>query len=246
MTKPKCVVCGKEITGRYWLDEWGNCSCFEHGYRSCFACHRTIGRYSTLSPKTGQIGFKVDDERNVCALCQETCVNTRKELDSSVEFVIKLLGRAGFKIVKEGIKSITVVTQEEMKKMSPTAEGLCRLWINSNDPKQSTAEIFVLNGMPKIKLESVLAHEMLHFWLGYNGVDGGEQEEGFCNIGGALVLSYYVSRSGSSLAEHLKKDANTNTDYYYGVKFIEQKMKLQKLGWKKYINDILTTKKIKP
>ena len=161
---PKCVICGKEINGRYWIDGWGNCACFEHKHKLCSACFRIIGRYSTLSPKTGQIGFKIDEERSLCGLCQETCVNSQKALDESTDFVIKLLGKAGFKIVKEGIKSINVITQEEMTKMSPTAEGLCRTWINKKEPKKSTAEIFILNGMPKIKLESVLAHEMLHFW----------------------------------------------------------------------------------
>ena len=246
MTNPKCAICGKEIDGRYWMDEWGNCACFEHEVKSCFACHRIIGKYSTFSAKTRQIGFKVDEKRQVCGLCQETCVNSRSALDQSTEFVLKLLGRAGFKIMRDGIKSITVITKEEMQKMAPGAEGLCVSSVHPLNPKLTTSEIFVLNGMPKIKLESVLAHEMLHFWVFYNGVDGGEQTEGFCNIGEALVLNWYAARAGSHLADHLKVDANTNPDYYYGYKFLEQKKKLQSLGWENYINDILRRKKINP
>ena len=242
----KCAICGKDIEGRYWMDEWGDCACFHHHVKTCFACHRIIGKHSTFSSKSGQIGFKVDEKRLVCGLCQETCVNSTATLDTATDFVIRLLGKAGFKIARDGITNITVITKEEMEQKAPGAEGLCVSRVRPDNPKLTTSEIFILNGMPKIKLESVLAHEMLHFWIFYNGVDGGDQTEGFCNIGEALVLNYYASRAGSHLADHLRADANTNPDYYYGFKFVEQKKKLQSLGWKNYINEILRTKKIKP
>lgn len=250
MSNAKCAICGEEITGLHWIDEWGNRACDKHKregkIKYCSSCHRIIGRYSTLSKKTGQIGFSLGNDRQVCGLCQETCVNSRKELDKSTDFVIKLLGRAGFKIYRDGLKSITVVTKEEMEKKSPNAQGLCVSHIWPDNPRRTTSEIFILNGMPKIQLESVLAHEMLHYWVFYNGVYGGEQAEGFCNIGSALVLNYYASRANSHLAGHLRENENTNSDYYYGYKFLEQKKKLQDLGWEKYINDILKRKKITP
>ena len=246
MSELKCAVCGEEISGRYWLDEWGNCCCIHHELQRCYSCHRIIGKYSTLSRVSGQIGFRVDAERLMCGLCQETCVNSTSDVLKSADFVIKLLGAAGFKIVREGIKGITVLTKAEMEKKSPNAEGLCHTTLYPNQPQKSTSEIFILNGLPKIRFEGVLAHELLHFWTFYNGVDGGDCTEGFCNIGEALVLNYYASHSGSSLAVHLRTGANENTDYYYGVKFLEQKKKLQKLGWENYINDILKRKKITP
>lgn len=241
----KCAICGKTIEGRFWVDGWGNRACVHHTVNMCFACHRIIGRYSTRSKKTGRIGFKVDNERVVCGLCQETCVNSTSVLKQAIDFAIDLLGKAGFKIVREGITDVNVITVEEMQQLAPGAEGLCRATLRS-DPKLTTAKIWVLNGMPKIKLESVLAHEMLHYWIFYNGIDGGEQTEGFCNIGEALVLNYYASQSKSLLADHLRDSANNNPDYYYGIKFIEQKKKLQAMGWKNYIKDILETKKITP
>lgn len=242
----KCVVCGKEIDGRYWVDQWGNCSCVEHEPKLCHSCHRLIGRYSTYSTVSGQIGFQVDATTAVCGLCQETCINSTSAVVKSTDFVMKLLGRAGFHIHRDGIKAITVVTHERMHKMAPSAAGLCVSSVNPNNPKLSTSEIFILNGLPKIEFESVLAHEVLHFWVYYNGVEDGESVEGFCNIGSSLVLNYYSSRAASHLADHLKGMANNNPDYYYGVKFIEQKKKLQALGWENYINDILRKKRITP
>lgn len=245
MAELKCVVCGKEIEGRYWMDTWGNCSCVEHEPKICHSCHRLIGRYSTYSSVSGQIGFQVDATNAVCGLCQETCINSSSAIVKSTEFVMKLLGKAGFHIHREGIKAIKVVTHEKMYDMAPGAAGLCRAMLTS-DPKKTTAEIFILNGLPKIQFESVLAHETLHFWVFYNGVEDGESVEGFCNIGSSLVLNYYSSRAASHLADHLKGLANNNPDYLYGVKFIEQKKKLQALGWENYINEILVRKKITP
>lgn len=246
MSDLKCVVCGEKLTGIYWLDGWGNCACERHKSFRCYSCWRFIGKGSTYSPITKQIGFRVDNERYICALCKDTCVNSTKELNKSVDFVIDLLGKAGFKIVREGIRDVKVITREEMTKKSPGAEGLCVSYLCPNQPSKTTSEIFILNGLPKIRFEGVLAHEMLHYWVFYNGVDGGDCTEGFCNIGESLVHNYYASRAGSALAEHLRENANNNTEYYYGQKYIEQKNKLKKLGWEKYIKDILKRKKITP
>lgn len=242
----KCAVCGNEINGRYWRDGWGNVACVHHEVKTCFACWRIIGKYSTLSSVTGQIGYKMGENRQVCGLCQETCVNSTSDIAKSRDFVIRLLGKVGFKIETNGLESIKVITKEEMQKKSPNAEGLCVSTIHPNNPKLTTSQIFILNGMPKIKFESVLAHEILHFWIFYNGIEHNDSVEGFCNIGEALVLNFYTSRQGSQLADYLKEAANSNPDYYYGVKFIEQKKKLQKMGWENYINDILKRKKITP
>ena len=245
MGQLKCVICGKEISGRYVIDGWGNCACAEHEHKLCCSCFRIIGRYSTLSKVSGQFGFKVDDERSVCGLCQETCINSTSDMVKSYDFIRDLLSKAGIQIVKEGVKEIKIITKGEMEKKSKNAQGLCCTTTYA-DPKKSTSRIYILNGLPKIQFESVLAHELLHYWLFYNGIEDGEFTEGFCNIGSALVLNYYVARKGSDLAEHLRKYENDNPDYYYGVKFLVQKKKLQRMGWKNYIQDILTRKKITP
>ena len=242
MEYPKCVICGKEIQGEFVYDQWGNCACSLHEIENCFSCHRIIGNYSTKSARSGKIGFKVENGRCVCGLCQETSVVNNKQIKNSDDFVMKLLGKVGFKIIKERI-SIRLISRQDMEAVAPGAEGLCST-SNANDARLTSSEIFILSAMPKIKFESVLAHELLHWWIFYNGVEDGVSVEGFCNIGEALVLNYYAAQKRDDLAIHLRTEANSSRNFDYGAMFVAQKAKLNRLGWKAYIDDILTNKKI--
>lgn len=242
MEYPKCVICGKEIHGELVYDQWGNCACSSHEIENCFSCHRIIGAYSTKSIRSGKIGFKIEDGRCVCGICQETSVVGKKQIEESASFVVNLLGKVGFKILKERI-TIQLITREEMDARAPGAEGLCST-SNANDSRLTSSKIYILSAMPKIKFESVLAHEMLHWWIFYNGIEDGVSVEGFCNIGEALVLNYYAAQKRDDLAVHLRTQANGSRDFDYGAMFVAQKAKLNRLGWKAYIEDILTKKKI--
>lgn len=241
----KCVICGKEITTESLVDMWGNHVCKRHHVKTCFSCYRIIGRYSTYSKLSHQVGFQIKDGRCVCGLCQETSVIKQEQIDESTQFVVKLLAAAGFKINMTNV-TIRVINKEDMTKIAPSAEGLCCAKINTDFPEESIADIFILHAMPAIKFQSVLGHELLHHWIHCNGIKDGDSIEGFCNIGEALVLNYYVSKQGNDLAEILRATANNNQDYYYGFKFLEQKAKLKNMGWKDYINEILRKKKIEP
>lgn len=243
MNKVTCVVCGNAITGVYLLDPWGNAVCKNHPHNTCCSCFRVIGKYSTYSPVTKQIGFNLADGRYVCGLCQETSVVTKDQVKKSADFVLNLLDKAGFKI-PHGKISVSLVSQTEMEKMSSGARGLCCSKFVVGHPETTTAKIYIHHGLPKMVFEGVLAHEILHFWLNYNGVEESDSEEGFCNIGKALVHNYYAAIRGSEFAAKLRQWANENPDYYYGAKFLEQKKHLQSMGWEAYIDKILRTKRL--
>lgn len=239
----KCVICGKEIDGKYWIDAWGNPACDGHKLTTCCSCFRFIGKYSTYSSKTKQIGFNLTDGRFVCGLCQETSVISKAQVSESAKFVLKLLNAAGFEI-PHGKITVALKTKEKLEEIVPNAQGVCCYRMYTDKPKTTTANIYILHGLPKISFESTLAHEILHFWLHYNGVEDSENEEGFCNIGEALVLNYYASRHNDKFADTLRNWANQNQDYYYGIKFLEQKKKLQNMGWKEYVEEILKFKRL--
>jgi len=241
--RKKCVICGNELKGTYYIDPWGNCACASHERIMCDCCFRFIGRYSTYSSVSKHYGYDLMDGRYVCGICQETSVVKREQIRESAVFVMDLLKKAGFDI-PHGKTSVKLLSQDEMRKKSPTALGLCSYRYTIGHPETTTAKIFILHGVPKVMFESVLAHELLHFWLHYNGVEDPENEEGFCNVGGALVLNYYAAKYGDKFAEYLRSRDNKNPDYYYGVKFLEQKKKLQNMGWKEYVEKILKFKKL--
>lgn len=240
----KCVICGNNIFGQYRQDIWGNCICAHHQYKVCYSCLRFIGRYSTYSSSSKQIGFQIHDGRQICGICQETCVVNQIQVEDSANFVIRLLNKAGIKIKKERL-SIQLVTKNQMERTSPGAEGLNQSFFGIN-PRSTVSKIFIPHAMPKIKFESILAHEMLHWWLHYNDVADNEMVEGFCNIGESLVLNYYASRKQSDLAKLLRYFENENDDFHYGLMFQIQKQKLQRMGWTNYIKDILDRKMITP
>lgn len=239
-----CAICGKEISGKYYIDPWDNCACASHDRIQCDCCYRFIGRYSTYSHITKQYGYDLMDGRHVCGLCQETSVVSRKQVRESGAFVLKLLKKAGFDI-PHGKNSVSLVSKEEMDKISDGARGLCCYQYTPGQPETTTAKIYIHHGLPKILFEAVLAHELLHFWLHYNGVEDPENEEGFCNIGKALVQNYYAAKRGDKYAEFIRTLTNNDPDYYYGVKFLEQKRMLQDMGWKEYVENILKFKKLK-
>ena len=243
MDNDRCAICGEKIRVKYYRDPWGNKACEFHERKQCSCCHRFIGRYSTYSQKTKQIGFNLMDGRYVCGLCQETSVVDLEQVGKSAEFVMALLDKAGFNI-PHGKVTVSLISKDEMEKISPGARGLCRRQFYTGEPERTTAKILIHHGLPKVLFESVLAHELLHFWLRYNGIMDSEDEEGFCNVGSALILNYYAARQGDKLAEYMRTLTNENPDYYYGVKFLEQKKKLQDMGWKEYVETMLKSKKL--
>lgn len=239
-----CVICGKEVQGTGYLDPWGNIVCGSHKRRiMCNCCFRFIGRYSTYSPVSKNYGYDLMDGRYICGLCQETSVINREQIKKSAAFVLKLLKRAGFDIPHDKA-TVKLLSKDEMSKKHPNALGLCCSHYVPGEPETTTSDIFILHGLPKIMFEAVLAHELLHFWINYNGVDDPENEEGFCTVGGALVYNYYAAVKGDKFAEYLRSRDNKNPDYHYGVKFLEQKRKLQDMGWKEYVENILKFKKL--
>ncbi len=243
METVKCVICGKEIHDRFFVDPWGNPACSSHERTMCCCCYRFIGRYSTYSPVSKKYGFSLTDGRFVCGICQETSVVSKPQIKTSADFVLKLLKKAGFD-VPHGKVTVSLKTQTEMEKDHPGARGVCCYTYTVGKPETTTAKIYILHGLPKMLFEAVLAHEILHFWLHYNGVEDKENEEGFCNIGKALVQNYYVAKHGSDFAAKLREWTNEDSDYYYGIKFLEQKKKLQNMGWKEYVEEILKFKKL--
>ena len=90
-------------------------------------------------------------------------------------------------------------------------------------------------GLPKLELDAVLAHEMLHVFLNENNITlPYNKMEGFCNLGSYLIYARDKSKHGQVMLAHMER----NPDFAYGVTFREMKSILLKSGWRELIQKI--------
>lgn len=226
----KCDVCENRITERYITDSWGNKSHIRHfenklsiEYVLCDSCFRII------SPNTSKGGYRHKDGRTICGICHNTAVNSEKKIKSSYKYVVELFNLVGFENMPKNIP-ISLSWKNELS-TNGLVEGITLFSINSFNGKKSNHRIKVLTGLPKIRFEAVLAHELLHVWLNINNINMNKYEEGFCNIGSTLVYNHYNNKFSNILNENMK----TNPDIEYGVGFMEVKKLLKQKGWKKFL-----------
>lgn len=247
-----CCICDSEIIGQYYYDDWGNCAHAYHrkesSYNICYTCGRIIGDYSNGKNKEVK-GVKIkNDGRVICGKCRTSSIINENQLLKSFQNVIKLLAKIKVKIDPSKLALRLVYLQDLNSNGGENVRGRCITHRRISGDKQQfldvKSEILILKYLPKILFESVLAHEVLHFWLYSNEIKQNEYVEGFCNIGSALVTNYYAHTKKDEYAKYLRKQDNINSDPYYGINFVLLKKKLQKKGWSKFINEILTNKEI--
>jgi hypothetical protein len=244
-----CCICEHRISGDYFSDFWGNKSHPIHNGKEpdmCNSCGRIIGKISSLGNKK-QPGFKMFDGRIICGICEQSSIRTQEQVKKSMQFIASLLRKIHVSI---DITNITIHIQNKIKlqnkSKNPYVCGLCSSTI-SQQPGQNNvvSNIHILYGLPRIEFESILAHEVLHHWLHVNGITKSKFDEGFCNIGSALVLNYYIQENNDKLALFLRDKMNNSTNYDYGVQYQRLKDKLVQKGWKPFISEIINNKKIK-
>ena len=96
-------------------------------------------------------------------------------------------------------------------------------------------QIYILDRLPTIEFEAVLAHEYLHVWLYNNNINlPPAQREGFCN----LASAYLYEQNGSKLSQIHLNSMNTNSDPNYGEGYRKMKILLEKKGWKSLLQTL--------
>jgi len=100
-------------------------------------------------------------------------------------------------------------------------------------------QIGILPGLPKVEFEAVMAHELLHVWQQEHQVKFSPVYcEGLCELGAFLIYS----EEDSELARHLIHKMMKSSDPVYGNGFRLMHQKLQTLGWRGLIEQILKNK----
>lgn len=208
-----CVVCGREITGSYYLDNYGNKACAFHGddIKRCKDCHKILSNEESVF---------INGRDWHCHSCHNGAVKDEAEARSVFYELIdeyKEIGITGF----DKSTVIRLVTH---------SEGWSGQTCSTFDGYSYSFEILILSPTHRLLFKSTLAHEMLHTWVKLHNIkmDTSDIEEGFCNLGSAWVLEKSYSEIGRI---HLK-NMDKNYDLRYGQGYRLMKNKLRKMGWK--------------
>jgi hypothetical protein len=236
---PSCSVCTLPLEGKYLIDNWDNVAHINHnGYKTnlCHSCSRII------SPKTSNGGVKYADNRYVCGICRITEVVSDDQINLSKQRVINQLHEAGFDYIPNYI-SVSLSDKNNLNKrlgvnLEQNSHGYTKTIVKKENKKVISTEhsIFILYGLPRLKFEGVLAHELIHVWLNERDIKMPKKDiEGFCNLGAALIYQKDGTANGNSYLKSMSEDS----DPVYGDGYRKMSRKLQNLGWKSLINEVV-------
>jgi hypothetical protein len=225
----KCSVCNQPLTDEYQVDVYGNKFCTSHSILDkCDNCGRLICNMLT----NGGVTYK--DGRHICNICYNKAVFKESEIKGLLLKVIDKLVYMGINLKKECV-SIEAVNKTELKVIANmekfnALEGFCysgsAKYISGKLKKTLfTHKIYVLNGIPALSLEVIIAHELMHAWLAENttGKHPPDEIEGSCNY-----ISYlYLLTSTDPEAKFYIKRMELNSDPVYGKGYLKIKKRFQ-------------------
>lgn len=212
-----CSVCGKLLTTQYYVDYWGNPFCITHRteYDTCFSCNRLV------TPRLTNGGIKYSNAITVCNLCRKTEVIDTKTVYDLFHQVKKRLAFLGLDLRRIPIYvRLTPITAAALGSYSKRWTGLTQKSIFSRDGKimgQRVDEIKILRGLPAEQIQSILAHEAGHAWLGLNGFPPLQPfiEEGLCE----LIDYFWLLLQTTNEARYRIYLKFNNPDPIYGAGF---------------------------
>ncbi len=210
---PKCAVCGKTLSGTFLVDYYGNKyhTTHENEYPRCTSCNRLISESLTKG------GKKYSDGRSICNICYIVAIFDNGRISGLLEKVRTWLGGIGISISSSSL-SVKGVSLSELKKeagnyYSSNVKGFCAsdIYSSSKSGTRYSHTIYVLNGLPALNIESIIAHELMHVWITENikAKLTSSVIEGSCNYAAYLYLKQQVDQSSQKLIDEIEDDPST-------------------------------------
>jgi len=234
---PNCTICLQPLQGEYSVDAWGNSFHTRHEIEGifCFSCSRIISEGVT------QGGYIYSDGRHLCSLCQTSVVKEDSVIQNSYHSVLTQLESVGFQNLSIDIPIELVNLNQLINNSGNLAhaklKGFTKMELlnTSKNNQARTYQMFLLNGLPKIEFEAVLAHELLHVWLHeQRAVLSLEKTEGFCNLGSLLIYENDGTQFSMIHLQAMEKEPNP----IYGVGYRSMNSRLNELGWNKLLKNM--------
>ncbi|MBF0491700.1 MAG: protein DA1 [Deltaproteobacteria bacterium] len=233
----QCCICLKILSGRVAQDAWANSAHDYHHLVFCYSCHRIISRHTSAG------SYQYSDGRAICGLCKKVAITDSIAVNRSKRKVLALLEAVGFQDIPKNIEIVLSGLHDlssHSRKRNTAGLTLSHVHFSNNKRVGLTHQIGVLYGLPQIEFEAVLAHELLHVWQNEKEFKFSPlYNEGLCELGSFLIYS----NDPSDLAKFLIKRMSESKDPVYGNGFRLMLNKLQALGWKRLMADLLKNKK---
>ena len=225
-TLPECTICGKRsFTGGIYA--------MDHSFFACTDCMKLPRCFSCQFPT--RTGTRLSAGRVICAECGMTAVSSPAQAETLFREVRDTM-RFSLGIVTKHPIRLTLTDPVTLHKLSGARsdmlleQGLFRYNVDvervtSRDylgrktgeklyKKNELIEIYVLDHLPKIRMEHVMAHELAHDWMTafYPGIREEWIKEGFAE---SIAWRYNRHKKRNKLHHRIEN----NPDPVYGEVF---------------------------
>lgn len=233
----KCDICNKGLSGEYFYNSFGDKYCKQHAQelKKCFSCSRPISQITNG-------GVSYNFTHTLCGICNKDAVTSSHNAQKATKKVEKFMSSIGFKITdRYKIQIADKNTLGNRVGVLNTKEN----YINNNIVSKKF-KIQVLP-LPKVHMESVVAHELFHLYCKSNDIKlTSFVEEGTAELVSYLYLdkckSFFNSKYTKIYLNYLQNNISQNNDHIYGDGFRKAYRSYAKNGikgvYKYIINDI--------
>jgi len=227
--RERCSICKGPFTGTISVDHAGNKFHSKHidEFSQCNNCGILI-----CDALTGG-GQRYPDGREMCSKCQRP-VLLPSEKKQILQKVYQRLVRLGLPLSIANI-SVEAVDLKTLLSypgsiLSVNTRGFCestsKVETRGSEvvSKRTNHKIFLVNQIPEISIESILAHELMHAWINENCQLplSSDLLEGSCNY----ISFLYLENIGTDETKGLIRALENDPDKDYGIGFLKVREKV--------------------
>jgi hypothetical protein len=240
---PRCAFCGEPLVGEFLVDQWGTKYCKKHQgrYPACAYCGRLVPPQMQESPG-------VHDAVR-CPLCRKSAIEVKDEAQPIFKRLIQWVGSQGLRynnlhLSLELCDRAMLAHYLQGKPDHRTLGATLRSTYSKNGRvvRTEVEGVAILQGLPEVRFEGVVIHELGHVWLVVHDIHGlpSWAEEGFCEL---LAYRYY-SQILTHEHQYYAQGILNNPDPVYGEGFRRVRAIADRMGFQHFIEQLRLTKRL--
>ncbi len=224
----RCSLCSEVINEDYIYDRYKNNYHASHKQDSK-KCEYCGGYFDNTTQKKG---ISYLDGRGICLTCAEDAITEMSDVEPLLVEVNEMLKAYQLDIPLQKV-SVHLVNKTELEELVHNTisnpQGFTIFYQEKNIfgmTLKRDINIYLLNGVPKLSIIKIIAHEFNHVWQGLHSPKDVEAPfcEGSCNYVAYLILQQYPDDYAFFLIDRLLEDSDP--DYGEGfrrvVRFVKE------------------------